>query len=226
MTASAPAALCARGSESAVSSSTGKPCCASRIAGAISSASESLPEPYFCCASARPATVPGTPTASPLSRDFVGSGLPLASRNMVARRRRRRGLAIVDGDVAVAFGEMDHHEAAAAEIAGARIGDREREADRHRRVDRVAAAVEDLDADAGGALSCATTMPLWARIAVAGGMTGVRVDRRDLGVSQRRRRAARGRTTIRDASCFIPVVPAKAGTQRIVTLAGFPLARE
>ena len=46
---------------------------------------------------------------------------------------------------------MDHHEAAAAEIAGARIGDRQREADRHRGVDRVAAAVEDRDADAGGA---------------------------------------------------------------------------
>ena len=46
---------------------------------------------------------------------------------------------------------MDHHEAAAADIAGARIGDREREADRHRGVHRVAAAVEDFDADAGGA---------------------------------------------------------------------------
>ena len=46
---------------------------------------------------------------------------------------------------------MDHHEAAAAEIAGARIGDRERKADRDRGIDRVAAAVEDLDADAGGA---------------------------------------------------------------------------
>ena len=45
---------------------------------------------------------------------------------------------------------MDHHEAAAAEIAGARIGHREREAGRHRGIDRIAAAVEDLDADAGG----------------------------------------------------------------------------
>ena len=49
------------------------------------------------------------------------------------------------------LGEMDHHEAAAADIAGARIGDRKRKADRHRRIDRVAAAVEDFDADAGGA---------------------------------------------------------------------------
>ena len=47
---------------------------------------------------------------------------------------------------------MDHHEAAAADIAGARISDREREADRHRGVNRIAAAIENFDADAGGAL--------------------------------------------------------------------------
>ena len=56
---------------------------ASRIAGAISSARLSLPEPYFLSASVRPATVPGTPTLRALSRDFFGSGLPAASRNMV-----------------------------------------------------------------------------------------------------------------------------------------------
>ena len=50
------------------------------------------------------------------------------------------------------LGEMDHHEAAAADIAGARIGDRERETDRHRGIDGVAAAIENLNADAGGAL--------------------------------------------------------------------------
>ena len=47
---------------------------------------------------------------------------------------------------------MDHHEAAATDIAGARISDRERKADRDRGIDGVAALVEDLDADAGGAL--------------------------------------------------------------------------
>src|SRR6185437_1156496 len=60
--------------------------------------------------------------------------------------------AIVDRGVAVALGEMDDHETAAADVAGARIGDREREADRDRRVDGIAATVENLDADAGGAL--------------------------------------------------------------------------
>ena len=48
-------------------------------------------------------------------------------------------------------GEMDQHEAAAADVAGARIGDREREADRDRGVDRVAAALQNVDADARGA---------------------------------------------------------------------------
>jgi hypothetical protein len=46
---------------------------------------------------------------------------------------------------------MDHHDTAATDIPGARISDRERKADRHRRVHRVAAAIEDLDAYAGGA---------------------------------------------------------------------------
>ena len=46
---------------------------------------------------------------------------------------------------------MDHHEAAAADIAGARIGDRHGEADRHGGVHRVAAAIENLHADTGGA---------------------------------------------------------------------------
>ena len=46
---------------------------------------------------------------------------------------------------------MDHHEAAATEIAGARIGDRQCKTGSDRRIYRVAAAVEDLDADAGGA---------------------------------------------------------------------------
>ena len=48
----------------------------------------------------------------------------------------------------VALGEMDQHEAAAADVAGARIGHRHREADRDRGIDRVAAALEHLDADA------------------------------------------------------------------------------
>ena len=50
------------------------------------------------------------------------------------------------------FGEMDHHEAAAADIAGAGIGDGQCETDGDCGIDRIAAAVEDLDADTRGAL--------------------------------------------------------------------------
>ncbi len=79
--------LAPQGIESATWPSMGKPLSASAMAGAISSASVNRPEPYFRSASASPATVPGTPTASPESRDFFGSGLPAASRNMVLRAR-------------------------------------------------------------------------------------------------------------------------------------------
>ena len=91
--------------------------------------------------------------ASAVSRDFFGSASPCASRNIVARRRGRRGLAIVDGAiVGRSLREMDHHEAAAADIAGARIGHRQRETDRDRGIDRIAAALKNFNADAGGAL--------------------------------------------------------------------------
>ncbi len=48
-------------------------------------------------------------------------------------------------------GEVDHHEAAAADVAGARIGHRHGEADRDRGIDRVAAAAQHVGADARGA---------------------------------------------------------------------------
>ena len=52
--------------------------------------------------------------------------------------------------VLIEIGAMDQHEAAAADIAGARQGHREREADRHRGVDRIAAALQDFEPDGGG----------------------------------------------------------------------------
>ena len=48
-------------------------------------------------------------------------------------------------------GEVDHHEAAAADVAGARIGHRHGEADCDRGIDRVAAALQHVGADARGA---------------------------------------------------------------------------
>ena len=61
--------------------------------------------------------------------------------------RSGRSLAIVDGDGLPEIGAVDQHEAAAADIAGARQGHGEREADRHRRVDRIAAALQNVEAD-------------------------------------------------------------------------------
>ena len=52
---------------------------------------------------------------------------------------------------ALALAEADDHVAAAADIAGAGIGDRHREAGGDRGVDRIAAALQHREADAGGA---------------------------------------------------------------------------
>ena len=111
-----------------------------------------LPEPYFSSASARPATVPGTPMPSAESRDLALSGLPSEPEENIARCRSRRGLAIIDRDVLVAVGEMDHHEAAAADIAGAGIGDGQRKTGRDRGIDRVAALPQNVGADPRGDL--------------------------------------------------------------------------
>src|SRR5690349_1474057 len=98
------------------------------MAGAITRASGSVP--YFASASVIPATAPGTPEARCPSWLRPG-GLPLASTYML------RGAAV---------GEVDDHEAAAADVAGDRVGHGEREPDRDRGVDRVPAGLEDLDA--------------------------------------------------------------------------------
>ena len=66
----------------------------------------------------------------------------------VHRRRRleRRALAVVDRDRR-ALGRPDHHEAAAADVAGARVRHGQRECGRHRGVDGVAALSQNRRAD-------------------------------------------------------------------------------
>ena len=145
--ASAPAAGSHSGKVSAMSSASAKPSRASSIAGCSNSASVNLPEPYFSSASARPATVPGTPMPSAESRDFALSGLPSAPRKMSRVVARRRGLAIIDRDVLVALGRMDHHEAAAADVSRARIGHGHRKTGGDRRIDRIAATPQHVGAD-------------------------------------------------------------------------------
>ena len=58
---------------------------------------------------------------------------------------------------------MHQHEAAAADIAGLRMRHREREADRDRGVDCIAAGFENIDPHMGRALFLAPTMPFFAR---------------------------------------------------------------
>ena len=79
---------------------------------------------------------------------FARIGLAALVEEHVVGRRGRRRLAIIDGDRLAALGEVHEHEAAAAEIARPRQGHGQGEADRHGRIDGVAAALEDLDADA------------------------------------------------------------------------------
>ncbi len=152
--ASAPAVAGRSASVSAMSSATAKPSRARSIDGCSNSASVNLPEPYFSSASANPATVPGTPMPSAESRDFAISGLPSAPRKISRRGRGRRGLAIIDRDILVALRRVNHHEAAAADISGARIGHGHRKSGGHRGIDRIAAALEHIGAD-----SCARVFP-------------------------------------------------------------------
>ena len=73
-------------------------------------------------------------------------GVALVVEEALGVDRRRRGLAIVDGGIPAA-GKVNHHEAAAADIAGARIADGERETDRDGGIHRIAALLQDVDAD-------------------------------------------------------------------------------
>ena len=66
----------------------------------------------------------------------------------VGRRGERGGLAEIDERLA-AVGELDGHEAAAADVAGRGEHHAERVADGDRRVDGVAALLQDVDADLG-----------------------------------------------------------------------------
>ncbi len=52
--------------------------------------------------------------------------------------------------VGAAIRETHQHESAAADVAGERMRDRQRESDRDRRIHRIAAGLEHRDADVGG----------------------------------------------------------------------------
>ena len=73
-------------------------------------------------------------------------GVALRVEKALGVNRRRRGLAIVDRSV-LAVGEVNHHEAAAADIAGARIARGKGKTDRDCGIHRIAALLQNIDAD-------------------------------------------------------------------------------
>ena len=91
--------------------------------------------------------MPGVATARQPSRLAPSIGAPDGVEIHRLGRRRRRGLAEVDEYVAIRRREMGDEESAAAEVAAAGIGHRLGEADRDRRVDRVAALAQNVGAD-------------------------------------------------------------------------------
>ena len=96
-----------------------------------------------------PATRAGHADREAAVARLLGIGLARLVQEHVAKGVAARLLAIVDRDRLAALGVMDDHEAAAAEVAGARQGHGERERDGRRRVHGVAAVLQHLEADPG-----------------------------------------------------------------------------
>ncbi|MET4261878.1 hypothetical protein ABIC09_006849 [Bradyrhizobium sp. S3.12.5] len=76
-----------------------------------------------------------------------GIRLAVGSKEYLRRGRCWRGLAIVDRDIFIVLGGMDHHEAAAADIAGTRISHGHRKAGRDGCIDGIATTPQDVGAD-------------------------------------------------------------------------------
>lgn len=92
--------------------------------------------------------MPGTPVASRFAAELrVGIALGVEEHG---QRRRKRGLfAEIEEEIA-AIGEVNCHEAAAAEIAAAGMDHSKGIADGHRRIDGIATLLQDGEADFGG----------------------------------------------------------------------------
>jgi hypothetical protein len=112
------------------------------MAGLRICASVKRPEPYFSSASVFARCRAPMPSAG-----CRACGVGAVSQKHVACGCRRRGLAIIDRDVFIALGRVNHHEAAAADVAGARISDGQRKAGGDRGIDGIAAFLENIGAD-------------------------------------------------------------------------------
>ncbi len=80
---------------------------------------------------------------------FFTVRVTLIVKEHVAGGLLRRHFAEIDGRGLAVF-RTQQHKTAAADIPGLRMGDRQRVADRHRRIDGVAALAQNVHTDAGG----------------------------------------------------------------------------
>ena len=112
---------------------------------------ERQPSIALCAPAPVPATDPGTPEASGPTRLRSGTGSPGCIEEHVAVRRGRRHFAVVDGGLA-AIGHANHHEPAAAQIAGGRDASRPAQSQRRRRRRWRCRRVQDLKPGAAGVL--------------------------------------------------------------------------
>jgi hypothetical protein len=110
----------------------------------------------------------------PALERLFGIGVACLVQEHVARRAAAGLLAVVDRNRIAGRGRVHQHEAAAAEIAGARQRHREREGDGDCGIDRIAAVLENLDADPGRVRLLACDHPV---------LRGHRVDDRALAVA-------------------------------------------
>ena len=159
-----------------MSSAITKPSRASSMAGLRICASVKRPEPYFSSASCQPGDRAGHADAERGIARLVAVGLAVGPKKNILRDRTRCGLAIIDGGVFVARRRMNHHEAAAADVSGPRIGDGEREAGGDRGIDRVAALPQDVGADLRGDPFLRHHQAMLGRNGANGGEIGGRVN--------------------------------------------------
>ncbi len=137
-------------SVSAMSSAMTKPSRASSMAGCEDLRERETARAVFLQRQCQPGDRAGHADAERGIARFIGVGLAVGSQKNIVRDRGRRSLAIVDGGVFVAPGRINHHEAAAADVSGARIGDGQRKAGGDRGIDRIAALPQDIGADLRG----------------------------------------------------------------------------
>ena len=104
----------------------------------------------FCMSEGETRNRAGHANAKAAALRLRGLKAPGFIQKHIAGRQHARHFAVIDGDGFVGRGQMHQHEAAAADIARARQGHRQREACRDRRIHRIAAPAQNIDADARG----------------------------------------------------------------------------